>query len=33
MFCDWREPINFGVRGNLCIFAVSYGRAKIEYDY
>lgn len=31
--CLLREPINLGVRGDLCIFAGSYGRAKIEYDY
>ena len=31
--CLLRELINLGVRGDLCIFAGSYGRAKIEYDY
>ena len=31
--CPLREPINLGVRGDLCIFAGSYGREKFEYDY
>ena len=31
--CLQREAINFGERGDLCIFAGSYGREKFEYDY
>ena len=31
--CLLREAINFGERGDLCIFAGSYGREKFEYDY